>query len=83
MKRFNIYCGRRKSLICIQFIMGSKKFFRRFEIQIKKLFQIDLFFFIFNTFKFIIKFIITLILSHVIIILNNIFNFLIYNFNKL
>ena len=83
MRRFDIYCGRRKSLIYIQFIINPEKFFRKFEIQIEKIFQIDLFLFIFNTFKFITKFIVILILFHVIIILNDIFNLLIHNFNKL
>ena len=83
MRKFDIYCEKRKSFIFIQNIMKLKEIFRRFEIFIEKSFQINLFLFIFNTLKFIIKPIIILILSHVIITLNDIFNLLTHNFNKL
>ena len=83
MRRFDTYCGGRKSLIPTQNTMRLREIFRRSEVFIEGLFQIDLFLFILNIFKSITKPIVTLVLSHVIIILNDIFSFLAYNFNRL
>ena len=82
MKKFDIYCGGRKSFIFIQDIMKLKKIFHRSKIFIKESFQIDLFFFIFNIFKFITKFIVALVLSHVITALSDILSLLAHNSNS-